>query len=242
VCKRCGQSPCVCEKQPPVPCAVCNQRPCICEKEPPEPCPDCHVHPCVCEKLVIKLADGKTRKIQHMAVTSFWSPDGKPISASQFIERMYGDLPALFKDEDELRILWSKPNTRKALLEALEGKGYGQEQLVEISRLIDAEQSDIFDVLAYIAFALPTLTRAERVDLHRGQLFTGYDYKQQEFLRFVLDNYIKQGVSELAQEKLPKLIEINYHSISEAAVELGSVSKIRDVFTGFQERLYLPVQ
>ena len=30
-------------------------------------------------------------------------PYGKPISATQFIERLFGDLPELFKDEDELR-------------------------------------------------------------------------------------------------------------------------------------------
>ena len=39
------------------------------------------------------------------------------MSAAQFIERLYGELPALFKDEDELRALWSEPQTRRKLLE-----------------------------------------------------------------------------------------------------------------------------
>ena len=74
---------------PPKPCPVCGQRPCVCVKEPPEPCPQCGETPCICNKrakIKIRLADGKERTIQHMAATSFWSPDGKPISAAQFIE------------------------------------------------------------------------------------------------------------------------------------------------------------
>ena len=54
----------------------------------------------------ITLADGKERTIQHMMATTFWSPDGTPISAAQFVARLFGALPALFKDEDELRALW----------------------------------------------------------------------------------------------------------------------------------------
>jgi len=67
----------------------------------------------------VKLADGKERTIQHMMATSFWSPDGKPMSAAQFIERLFGDLPELFKDEDALRKLWSWPDTRRRLLALL---------------------------------------------------------------------------------------------------------------------------
>lgn len=36
-----------------------------------------------------------------MMATTFWSPDGKPMSADEFISRLFGELPALFKDEDE---------------------------------------------------------------------------------------------------------------------------------------------
>ena len=70
------------------------------------------------KKIKIKLADGKERTIQHMMATTFWSPDGRPMSAAEFVTRLFGELPALFKDEDELRALWSEPDTRKALLES----------------------------------------------------------------------------------------------------------------------------
>ena len=114
-------------------------------------------------KIKIKLADGKERAIQHMTATTFWSPDGRPMSAAEFVEKLFGELPRLFKDEDELREIWCQPDTRKALLEQLAEKGFGDDQLAEIRRVIDAEKSDVFDVLAYVAFALAAITRAESV-------------------------------------------------------------------------------
>jgi type I restriction enzyme R subunit len=239
-CKRCGNAPCTCEVEPPKACPECGRIPCICPHEP-ELCPECGEYPCICAKQVkakVKLADGKDRLIQHMAATTFWSPEGTPMSAAQFIERLFGELPELFKDEDELRALWSKPDTRKALLSGLEEKGYGKDQLVEVRKLINAEKSDLFDVLAYIAFALSPISREERVSSHKDRIFERYADKQQQFLSFVLDHYITQGVEELDQEKLPDLLELKYHSMGDAVRELGSVANIRDVFIGFQQYLY----
>jgi type I restriction enzyme R subunit len=234
------------EPRPPVKapeaCPVCGRLPCECVREP-EPCHVCGQIPCVCGKRVrakIKLADGKERMIQHMTATTYWSPDGRPISAAQFIESLYGQLPELFKDEDELRAIWSKPDTRKRLLQGLEEKGFGGEQLAEVSRMIDAENSDLFDVLAYIAFTLAPMSRVERVEGRKERIFAKYSLKEQQFLAFVLDHYVAVGVSELDQEKLPDLLSLKYHSIRDAVAELGSVGGIRDVFVGFQAHLYAP--
>ena len=194
--------------------------------------------PAAPRKIKIKLADGKERTIQHMMATTFWSVDGRPMSAADFITRLFGELPELFKDEDELRALWGQPDTRKALLESLSEKGYGDDQLSEIKRMIDAEKSDLYDVLAYIAFALAPITREERVNTHREQIFSRYDPKLQAFLDFVLSQYVKEGVGELDQAKLPHLLELKYSTMNDAAAQLGSVARIRDAFVGFQRHLY----
>ena len=110
----------------------------------------------------MKLADGKERTIQHMMVTTFWHPDGTPMSAQQFMEMLFGKLPEFFKNEAELRALWSAPDTRTKLLAGLAEKGFGHDQLAEMQKIIDAEKSDLFDVLAYVAYALAPLTREER--------------------------------------------------------------------------------
>jgi len=240
-CATCGHQPCTCAINPPEPCPVCGERPCQCEKEPPEPCEVCGEQPCVCDKrqkLRVKLADGKVRTIQHMSATSFWSPDGKPMSAAEFIQRLFGELPALFADEDELRAIWGRPDTRRKLLEGLEEKGYGLEQLADVGKLVEAENSDLYDVLAYIAFNQPPVTRAERVGLRQETIFLGRDYQQTEFLQFVLDHYVARGVGELDTDKLPQLIELKYHSLGDAIRELGPAGKIREVFIDFQQHLY----
>ncbi|MBD2204176.1 DEAD/DEAH box helicase family protein [Calothrix sp. FACHB-1219] len=186
----------------------------------------------------IKLADGKERTLQHRISTSFWSPDGKPMSATEFVERLFGEIPELFRNEDELRAIWSRPDTRRALLEGMAEKGYGEEQLTEISRIIDAEKSDLYDVLAYIAYAFPPISRRERVLAHKSLIFSRYIGKQQEFLDFVLEQYIKAGVGELDRTKLPQLLELKYHTVRDAVEELGSVANISEVFIGFQQYLY----
>ncbi len=190
------------------------------------------------QTIKIKLADGKERTLQHRISTSFWSPDGKPMNAAEFVERLFGEIPQLFTDENELRAIWSRPDTRKALLEGLAEKGYGEEQLTEISRLIDAEKSDLYDVLAYIAYASPPMSRRERVFAHKSLIFSRYIGKQQEFLDFVLEQYIKAGVGELDRTKLPQLLELKYHTVRDAVGELGSVGNISEVFVGFQQYLY----
>ncbi|WP_294536946.1 type I restriction endonuclease subunit R [uncultured Rhodoblastus sp.] len=186
----------------------------------------------------IKLADGKERTIQHMMATTFWSPDGRPMSAAEFVQRLFGELPQLFKDEDELRKIWSAPETRKALLDQLSEKGFSGEQLDAMRKLIDAEKSDLFDVLAYIAYELPPITREDRVEGRRAIILAPYDAKLQTFLSFVLARYIRDGDGELSFEKLGGLLELKYHSVNDATVELGSVASIRDAFNGFQRYLY----
>ena len=205
--------------------------------EPIEPGPE-EPEPTQRQKIRVKLADGKERTIQHMMATSFWSPDGKPMSAAQFIERLFGDLPEFFKNEDELRKLWSAPDTRRKLLDGLTEKGYGDGQLIELRRMIDAEESDLYDVLAYVAFARPTISREERVNRQKNLIFAHYGNNQQEFLDFVLDHYVKQGVGELDDQKLPNLLELKYDAVADAVEALGDVAEIREAFIGFQKHLY----
>lgn len=238
-CGTCGEQPCVCGKRPPQPCPDCGERPCICVKEPPMPCWICGQSPCICiRRAKVKLADGKERRIQHMTVTSFWHPDGTPMSAQQFMELLFGKLPEFFKDEEELRALWSRPDTRRKLLEGLAEKGFAQEQLAEMQKMIDAEKSDLFDVLAYVAYALPTSTREERAAKARALITQHFNTKQQVFLDFVLAQYVNVGVEELDQAKLTPLLRLMYGSISDAMADLGKPEEIGAMFAGFQQHLY----
>jgi len=240
-CSECGQTPCVCEKRPPAPCKECGQRPCVCEKEPRQPCQKCGQRPCVCIKRVkIKLRDGKEREIQHMISTSFWSADGKPISAEEFLNDLFGELPNFFKNEDELRILWSSPITRKSLLDKLDEAGFGKEELKTLQKLIGAEKSDLYDVLEYVFNSdIKPITREERVSRAEATIFALLNDKQKEFIEFVLSKYIETGVEELDQDKLPILLTNQYQSLEDAKEILGDVANISALFIEFQQHLYL---
>ena len=239
-CKKCGQQPCACPKTPPKTCTVCGQSPCECPKQP---CPKCGQQPCECRKMAkvkVKLADGKERTIQHMIATSFWHPDGTPMSAQQFMEMLFGKLPEFFQSEDELRELWSAPDTRAKLLQGLAEKGFGHEQLAEMQKIIDAEKSDLFDVLAHVAYALPTLTREDRAAKAKVEISTHFNSKQQVFLDFVLSHYVSVGVEELEQQKLTPLLRLKYHdSIHDALADLGKAEEVGKVFADFQKYLYV---
>jgi type I restriction enzyme R subunit len=193
------------------------------------------------KKVKVKLADGKARTIQHMMVTTFWHPDGTPMSAQQFLEMLFGKLPEFFKNEAELRALWSLPDTRAKLLQGLAEKGFGHEQMVEMQRIIDAENSDLFDVLAHVAYAIPPLTRQERAERAKADIASHFNSKQQTFLDFVLAQYVRVGVEELAQDKLSPLLKLKYHNaIADAVADLGKPEEIGKVFAGFQKYLYQP--
>jgi type I restriction enzyme R subunit len=190
-------------------------------------------------KIRIKLADGKARTIQHMMSTTFWHPDGTPMSAQQFMEMLFGKLPDFFKNEAELRTIWSDPTTRKQLLDGLADSGFGGEQLAEMQKIIDAEKSDLFDVLAHVAYAAAPLTRYARATRARIYIDRKFGDRQQAFLAFVLSHYVAVGVGELDLEKLTPLLRLRYHdSIPDAIADLGKPDQITTTFTSFQKYLY----
>ncbi len=206
----------------------------------PKPPPDDIVTPPVApraEKIKVKLADGKERSIQHMVSTSFWGPDGKPLSAAEFLHSLYGTLPDLFKNEQELRAIWSDPKTRRALLQHLHERGFGPEVLAELQILIEAQDADLYDVLAYVAYALPPKTRAQRAAHARVVVDHRFLPQEQVFLHGVLAHYVDQGVQALDPAELPPLLKLRYGgSLQDAIKDLGP--EIGEKFAGFQRYLY----
>ena len=192
-------------------------------------------------KIKVTLADGKERQLQSMVATTFWSADGRPMSAAQFLESLFGALPEFFRDEDQLRELWSDPETRGKLLEGLAGKGFGREALGEMQQAIEAEDSDLFDVLAYVAYTRAPIKRSERAVRAKAGINSTYkSHRHLAFVEFVLDHYVEEGVDELDMQKLTPLLRLKYSAIADAAADLGTPEQIRQTFIGFQKYLYLP--
>lgn len=191
------------------------------------------------KKLKIKLSDGKVREIQSMSSTMFYV-DGKPISAEDFIKRLFNalKLPELFGSEDALRKLWANPLTRRDLLAKLEHEGCAKADLVKLQEMINAENSDLFDVLEYISYTRKPISRSERVTNAETKVYNLLNEKQRDFIKFVLRNYVQDGVDELDVSKLSTMLTSKYGGIHAAQQALGNVDDIQKVFIDFQQHLY----
>jgi type I restriction enzyme R subunit len=191
------------------------------------------------KKLKIRLADGKVRELQSMTSTYFYV-DGKPISAEEFLKKMFDtlQLPSLFGSEEKLREIWANPLTRRDLMSNLEKEGCHKDDLLKLQELINAEDSDLFDVLQYIAYAKETVSRAARVETNKDNIYTLLNAQQREFVSYVLRNYVEVGVDELDVAKLSTVLTAKYGSIYAAQQQLGNVHDIQRTFIDFQEHLY----
>ncbi|MBM3788618.1 MAG: hypothetical protein FJW30_30145 [Acidobacteria bacterium] len=109
-----------------------------------------------------------------------------------------------------------------------------------MQELISAKDSDLFDVLAYVSFASSPHTREARATKARRRIGVQFTDRQRDFIDFVLDQYVSEGVEELAVEKLPPLLEIKYGGVEEAIGAIGAdADGIREVFCDFQQHLYV---
>lgn len=193
------------------------------------------------EKTVVRFADGKNREIKYTVDTKFYM-DGKPVSPQEFLEKLFGELPELFTDEDDLRRQWSDPQTREALLSGLAERGFEEEKLQALKELVDAEDSDVYDVLRYIAYAKDTMTRVERAGLVREYYLEQLNDNEREFVTFILDTYERDGEKELSLQKLKSLVNLKYRTLRDAEAKLGTPQEIVHDYLELQRELYAGVE
>jgi type I restriction enzyme R subunit len=104
--------------------------------------------------------------------------------------------------------------------------------------LINAKDSDIFDVLAYVRFSLDPKTRTQRADQARSGGLSGYESEMCAFLSHVLAAYEVEGSAELEINKLSHFLRIKYGSTGDGKRALGELSTIRGAFIDVQGHLY----
>lgn len=232
VCPKCGNNPCTCvKKHREVIYEIPEERPVVAREDIPESEPD---EPLILE---IKLSDGRARRIKFINDIMFWGADGKIVSSQKFIEEMFGRLPDFFSSSEDLHQKWADPDTREILLEKLDEAGYGKEVLKDIRRIIDAEKSDLMDVLEYIAYATTPIERQERAERIKDYYNT-LSASQKQFVEYLVNAYIRSGVDELRMDKLKTQLELKFGSVPEGISSLGGVPQARKTFREFQQRLY----
>ena len=159
------------------------------------------------------------------------------MSSEQFVKELFKEIPKFFTSEKELRRIWSIPDTRKRLIEELGEAGYTPVQLDDLKKVISAQDCDLFDVLSYIAYHKNLVPRLQRATKARLKI-THYDTAKQEFLDFVLNQYVDNGISDLDDLRLKDLLLVKYNEIEDAKNKIGDIKTIRETFIGFQKYLY----
>jgi len=193
------------------------------------------------EKLVIELSNGRKLKVLDIE-TRYIDESGLPLTTKQFLEKLIGFIPDLYESEEQLRKIWSKPETRDELLQKLAESGIDDEQIECLQKIFEAENSDIFDVLLHISYSGEIITRTQRAshtkeDEHFFEIYE--NLKAKDFLKFVLERYEKDGVRELRRDRLADLVELNnLGTTKEAAQVFGGVKNLIDAFYKLQEHLY----
>jgi type I restriction enzyme R subunit len=171
--------------------------------------------------------------------TTFWGPNGEQLTVAQFLQNLFGELPSFYVNEAELRRIWSDPLTRSELLTKLGDHGFSLVDLGKIQELISATESDLYDVLAYISFASPKKTRERRANQARRRVAMTFSERTTEFINFVLDHYVTEGVEELHPDKLADLLSLKYGSVNDGLRTIGiEVDGMRNAFNDFQKYLY----
>lgn len=125
------------------------------------------------------------------------------------------------------------------MLTKLESSGCSRDDLEHIRRMINAQDSDLFDVLEYISYAKEPISRKERVNSAKPNIDAFLDDKNKDFIDFVLSQYIEGGEEELDVGKLSTLIQLKYTTVYEGVRVLGDVDAIQKTFVDFQRHLYI---
>jgi type I restriction enzyme R subunit len=191
-------------------------------------------------KIRVELAPGREMEIDYTMTTTFWGPNGKQMTPAEFLKYLFGELPNFYKDENDLRKIWSDPLTRIELLTRLADHGLSLDDLRKIQDLISAADSDLYDVLAYVSFNAPRKTRNERADGARRKVSNQFSERARDFIEFVLEQYVSQGVDELRPDRLAPLLELRFGTVSEGLDEIGfTPDQAGEAFRSFQRHLYV---
>ncbi len=182
--------------------------------------------------------DGGQVVIVHEVVHEL-DTDGRRLRVVKFTEYAGEKVRTLYRSAAELRDQWSDPDRRREIIEALEERGIGFDELAAAAGQPDA---DPFDLLCYLAFNAPLRTRrerAERLRRERKDFFDQYGPEARAILNELLEKYAEHGT---AQFVLPDVLEVPPISargnVREIAEHFGGTEQLAEAVYRLQSLLY----
>jgi len=187
------------------------------------------------KKLAVQLAPHRTVFMEDMVEVLYFDGEGKPVSPEQFLKDLFSRLPDFFADEKALRKIWSHQDTRGKLIDELAERGFDMGKLLTLRDAFNAQDSDIYDLLRFIAFDKEIISRKGRLAVADTTFKDSLDDKSKKFVDFVLSQYEKNGFEEL--NDLTNLLNLKYGN-SSVVEDMGGVSKVKENFAELQEMIY----
>ena len=186
------------------------------------------------QKIKVQLAPHRTLFMDDMVETIYFDASGKPVTPEQFLKDLFSKLPDYFTDEDSLRRIWSNQETRNKLVDELANRGFDLEKLLKLRDAFNAENSDVYDLLRFIAFDKEIIDRKERVENADFKFVQNLDEKSQDFIGFILTQYEQKGFEDL---DLTGLLNLKFGNVS-VVEQMGGVEEVKNNFMRVQEALY----
>jgi type I restriction enzyme R subunit len=187
------------------------------------------------QKIRIQLAPHRTIFMDDMVETLYFDANGKPVTPEQFLKDLFSKLPEFFINEQELREMWSNEKTRDGLIDELAHRGFDLEKLLMLRDSFNAQDSDVYDVLRFIAFDKEIISRKKRIEDADLDFINALPEKNREFVQFVLKQYEKNGFEDL--NDLTNLLNLKFGNTS-IVDEMGGVEEVRSNFDSLQEAIY----
>jgi type I restriction enzyme, R subunit len=191
------------------------------------------------EILLVRLDEDRILKVLDIETRYIDPETGKLLSSRDFLMKLVDRLPMFYRDEVQLRQIWSDPETREDLLAHLANIGIGADQLEDLTRMFEAENSDIFDILAHLSYGTDIRYRTERRDIASSILDEYESLDARAFLEFLLTLYVRNWILEFRRDGLAAKVALFGRTPKDLASVFGSNTALREAYYKVQESLYV---
>jgi len=165
--------------------------------------------------------------------------DGKQLRVVKLTDYTAEKVRSLCANPEELRARWTDLAQRAEIIEALNDRGI---DFPTLSLQAGKPDADPFDLLCYLAFNAPMLTRrqrAERVKREEGEFFGQFGPEAREILGDLLEKYAVDGELQFTLPDVLKVAPLVRHgSVTEIAGKFENPERLRGAVEQLQNLIY----
>jgi type I restriction enzyme R subunit len=165
----------------------------------------------------------------------YFDQHGRPITVS-LRDHTREIITGKYKTLSDFFTKWSVSEKKEAIIQELTSQG------VLVEALYDAvdKEVDLFDLICYLAYDQPPLTRKERANnVKKRNYFTKYGEQARKVLEALLDKYADEGIENIESMTVLTIPPINeFGSLTEIIKEFGSRDKYLQAIKELEVELY----